>query len=70
MRITAKCTIKHHPHYLSEGDTVTVDDAAGAVMVANGWAVNADTGESVAPSAAPASLTVDKAQHTTKNSEI
>ena len=67
MRIEAKCTIKHHPYYLEPGDTKTVDDAAGAVMVAHGWARNLDTGEDHDPviNAPPAALAIKSVLHAT-----
>lgn len=45
MKIEALEMIKHHPHYLSKGDQVTVPDESGQEMVNNGWAKNLDTGE-------------------------
>lgn len=61
MRIRAKETIKHHPYYLAAGDVVTVDDAAGELMVAKGWAENAETGESGIRDTDPATLDVHSA---------
>lgn len=67
MRIKAKCTIKHHPYYLSDGDIMTVADAAGGVMVACGWAENLDTGESRVPDTDPATLIMDNSNHATQD---
>lgn len=45
MKIEAMETVKHHPHYLSEGDIVTVPDDVGQFMVNLGWCKNVETGE-------------------------
>lgn len=58
MRIRAKGGIKHHPYNLTEGDEITVPDEVGAMFVANGWAVNVDTGEDNAPNLSPVTLDI------------
>lgn len=58
MKIEAKERIKHHPHYLEAGDIVSVPDDVGAMMVANGWAKNVETGEDNPPSDKPATLDI------------
>jgi len=58
MKIEAKEKIKHHPYYLETGDSVTVPDEVGKMMVANGWAKNVDTGEDNAPSDKPVTLDI------------
>lgn len=63
MRIRAKETIKHHPYYLSAGDVVTVDDAAGKTMIDNGWAENVDTGESAPRATEAVTLDVHAGAH-------
>ena len=65
MRIKAKHIIKHHPYYLSPNDEITVDAAAGELMVKNGWADNVDTGETVAPATGETTLKIDGADHGT-----
>lgn len=58
MKIEAKHAIKHHPHYLSVGDIVTVPDDVGAMFVANGWAINSETGEDNEPNLTPTTLDI------------
>lgn len=71
MRIKAKSEIKHlHEgiHYNpQEGDEITVPDVLGENWVANGWAVNVDTGEDNEPSTKPVTLEIQSVQHDTKN---
>lgn len=49
MKVKAKLAIKHHPYYPAEGDEITVPDDIGANWVANGWAVNLESGEDNEP---------------------
>ena len=67
MRIKCKEAFKHHPYYPHAGDIITVDDAAGAVIIGHGWAENADTGESGTRSTEPATLDVQGAAHKSKS---
>lgn len=45
MKVEALETIKHHPHYLSAGDQITVDDELGQYFVDLGWCRNVETDE-------------------------
>ena len=58
MKVRAKTAIKHHPFYPAEGDEITVPDDVGANWVANGWAVNVDTGEDNEPNLNPVTLDI------------
>ena len=70
MKIEAKGAIKHHPHYLSAGDIVTVPDEVGANFVANGWAKNVDSGEDNEPNLTPVTLDIHDGEIGVTNSEI
>ena len=56
MKVKTKTAIKHHPFYPAEGDEITVPDDVGANWVANGWAINSETGEDNEPNLSPVSL--------------
>lgn len=58
MRVKAKEGIKHHPYYPAADDEITVPDDVGANWVANGWAINVDTGEEHQASSEPATLDI------------
>ena len=58
MKIEAKGTIKHHPHYMGKGDVKNVPSVIGQMMVDNGWAVNVETGEDNPPSSKPTTLDI------------
>lgn len=62
MKIEAKGRIKDKVgekfYDLENGDTVTVPDEVGTYWVANGWAINLDTGENNEPSRNPVTLDV------------
>ncbi len=59
MKVTALETIKAHPYYPAEGDTITVPDPVGQNWVDNGWAKNAETGETGQRSSKPVTLEID-----------
>ena len=58
MRVRTKVDIKHHPFYPLAGDEITVHDQIGENWVANGWAVNLDTGEDNPPNFNPVTLDI------------
>jgi len=60
MKIKALEPIKHHPHYLSAGDEITVDDETGQYLVDNGWCENLETGEIGEREGGPVDLEIDK----------
>lgn len=60
MRVKAKMDIKHHPYYPAADDEITVPDDVGAMFVANGWAVNVETGEDNEPNLNPVTLDIHK----------
>lgn len=70
MRVKAKEAIKHHPYYPSKDDEITVPDDVGANWVANGWAVNVDSGEDNPPNKDPVTLDIQNSTLSVTNTEI
>lgn len=71
MKIRILQTIKHEGRQYAEGDQVTLDEGTATYFCKTGWAERLD-GEAPAVDAPPANVTleVDKAEHTTTNTEI
>jgi len=70
MKVRAKTDIKHHPFYPLADDVITVPDDVGANWVANGWAVNEDTGEDNEPNLNPVTLDIQTSTLGVTSTEI